>query len=54
VAFVRGPSGWEKRDVELGVVNSIAAEVKSGLNTGDVVAAEWPSATAEAGVSTPR
>lgn len=48
VAFVRGPSGWEKRDVELGVVNHVAAEVKAGLNAGDVVAAEWPLATPEA------
>lgn len=54
VAFVRGASGWEKRDVELGVVSNTAAEVKSGLSAGDVVAAEWPATTAEAGVSTPR
>ena len=42
VAFVRSPSGWEKRDVEIGAVNNVAAEIRAGLNTGDVVAAEWP------------
>jgi multidrug efflux pump subunit AcrA (membrane-fusion protein) len=42
VAFVRAPTGWEKRDLELGLTSNLAAQVKSGLNPGDVVAAEWP------------
>jgi hypothetical protein len=53
VAFVRGASGWEKRDVALGLVNHTAAEVKAGLNAGDVVAAEWPLSAPEAS-ATPR
>jgi HlyD family secretion protein len=47
VAFVRIPSGWEKRDVELGVQSPVDAEVKSGLNAGDVVATEWVAMTAD-------
>ena len=40
--FLRRPSGWERREVELGVTNYIAAAVRSGLNPGDVVARERP------------
>jgi hypothetical protein len=47
VAFVKGPSGWEKRDVEVGLTSNVAAEVKSGLHTGEVVATEWPVPTEE-------
>jgi multidrug resistance efflux pump len=54
VAFVRGAAGWERREVELGVAGNVSAEVKSGLSEGDVVAAEWPVAPIEAGLSTPR
>jgi multidrug efflux pump subunit AcrA (membrane-fusion protein) len=53
VAFVRNPQGWEKRDVELGVVSNTTAEIKAGLNTGETIAAEWPLALPE-GAATPR
>jgi HlyD family secretion protein len=53
VAFVRGASGWEKRDVSLGAISNTAAEVKAGLSTGDVVAVEWPLTAPDAS-STPR
>jgi HlyD family secretion protein len=42
IAFVRSPQGWEKREVQIGLVNAVTAQVKSGLNPGDVVASEWP------------
>jgi HlyD family secretion protein len=51
VAFVKGPQGWEKREVEIGEVNNTAAEVKAGLNLGEVVASEWPMTAVEAGAS---
>jgi multidrug efflux pump subunit AcrA (membrane-fusion protein) len=42
-AYVRQPSGWEKRELELGVANHLAAAVRAGLHEGDTVAAELPS-----------
>jgi multidrug efflux pump subunit AcrA (membrane-fusion protein) len=42
-AYVRQPSGWEKRELQLGVSNHVAAAVVSGLSEGEVVAAEIPS-----------
>jgi multidrug efflux pump subunit AcrA (membrane-fusion protein) len=43
VAYVRNEaSGWERREVELGFRNNLAAAVKSGLKPGDVVAAQRP------------
>ena len=51
IAFVRGPSGWERRDVEVGEMSNVAAEVRSGLNPGDVVASEWPATLPESTVS---
>ena len=42
--FVQQASGWEKREIELGLRNSIAAEVLSGLKTGEVVALQRPAA----------
>lgn len=42
--FLRTPSGWQRRSVELGLSNHIAATVRSGLRRGDVVAAERPDA----------
>ena len=41
-AFVRGPSGYERREVELGAANHIAVVVRSGLRPGEVVALERP------------
>jgi membrane fusion protein (multidrug efflux system) len=43
LAYVKTPSGWEKRDVQLGMANNVAAAVVSGLRAGDVVAAEPPA-----------
>jgi HlyD family secretion protein len=42
-AYVRRPSGWEKRALKLGLSNHMAAVVLAGLNEGDRVAAERPS-----------
>jgi len=42
--MVKTATGWEKRDVELGVSNHIAVVVKSGLKPGEVVALEVPIA----------
>ena len=41
-AFLRRPSGWERRPVEVGLSNNVAAVVLSGLRPDEVVAAEWP------------
>jgi len=41
-AFLRGPRGWERREVELGLANHLAVVVRSGLRPGEVVAAERP------------
>jgi membrane fusion protein (multidrug efflux system) len=41
-AYVKTPTGWDRRDVELGISNHVAVAVKSGLKPGDVVAAELP------------
>ena len=41
-AWVQTESGWEKRDIDLGMSSYVAAEVRSGLSGGDVVAAEPP------------
>jgi HlyD family secretion protein len=41
-AFLRRPSGWERRPVEVGLTNNVAAVVLSGVRPGEVVAAEWP------------
>jgi hypothetical protein len=43
LAYVKSASGWEKRPVELGLTNYIAAVVASGLREGEVVAAERPA-----------
>jgi len=40
--FVRGPTGWEKRPVELGLSNFVAVAVRSGLRPGEWVALERP------------
>lgn len=41
-AWVQGPAGWEKTELELGLANHVAAAVRSGLHEGDVVATQWP------------
>lgn len=38
IAFVRTPSGWEKRELELGIANNIEIAVSSGLLPGEVIA----------------
>ena len=40
--FVRSGDAWERRDVQLGLVNQVVAVVRSGLRPGDVLAAEVP------------
>ncbi len=40
--FVRTDSGWERRPVELGLTNNVAAVVRSGLRPGEAIAAERP------------
>jgi multidrug efflux pump subunit AcrA (membrane-fusion protein) len=44
--FVWGGVRWERRPVELGPANNIAAVIRSGLRAGDVIAAERPRVTA--------
>lgn len=38
--FLQTPSGWQRREVDLGLANHVAVAVKSGLRKGDVVALE--------------
>ncbi|MEN6601966.1 MAG: HlyD family efflux transporter periplasmic adaptor subunit [Bryobacteraceae bacterium] len=40
--FVQGPSGWDKREVTVGLMNNTTAVVRSGLRPGEVLAAERP------------
>jgi len=40
--FLKGASGWERRDVDLGLRNNIAVAIRAGLEPGAVIAAEWP------------
>ncbi len=40
--YVKTPTGFERRDVQLGLANYTSVSVKLGLNAGDVVAAEAP------------
>jgi multidrug resistance efflux pump len=40
--FLQGGSGWEKREIELGAQNHVAAVVRAGLKPGDAIAAEPP------------
>lgn len=41
--FVRGPGGWERREVELGLSSYITAAVRSGLTPGELIARQRPS-----------
>jgi hypothetical protein len=43
-AYVQTPSGWEKRELWLGLANHLEAAVASGLSQGEVVAVTDPSA----------
>jgi multidrug resistance efflux pump len=40
--FVQTPSGWQRRDVELGLANAIRVVVRSGLKPGEVIAENRP------------
>ncbi len=40
--YLRSSTGWEKREVELGLVSNVAAAVRSGLRPGEVIARERP------------
>jgi HlyD family secretion protein len=40
--FLRGPAGWTRREIEVGLTNNVAVAVRSGLKKGEVVAAEKP------------
>ena len=42
-AYVKSGSAWEKRDLELGLMNHVDIAVRSGLTAGEVIAAEIPS-----------
>jgi HlyD family secretion protein len=41
-AFVRGPEGWVKRKLDLGLSSFISVAVHSGLRKGDVIALQRP------------
>ena len=41
-AVVQGHLSWERRNLDLGLTNNIAAAVLAGLKDGDIVAAELP------------
>ncbi len=40
--FVQSQSGWMRREVTVGLMNNIAAVIRSGLRPGEVLAAERP------------
>jgi multidrug resistance efflux pump len=40
--FLRSPTGWVRREVELGLANHLAVSVRSGVQKGDVIAAQRP------------
>jgi len=42
--FLQTPSGWQRREIAVGLQNHVAVAVRSGVSPGDVVAAERPSA----------
>jgi multidrug efflux pump subunit AcrA (membrane-fusion protein) len=42
--YVRTETGWEERDVELGLRNNVEVAVRGGLKPGEVIAAEQPPA----------
>jgi multidrug efflux pump subunit AcrA (membrane-fusion protein) len=40
--FLRQPTGWVRREVDLGKANNVAVAVRSGLQAGDAIARERP------------
>jgi hypothetical protein len=42
--YLRGPNGWEKREVELGLASNTTVAIRSGLRSGDVIALARPGA----------
>lgn len=42
--YVQAASGWERRDVELGLTNYLQASIRSGLRPGEIVALDAPKA----------
>jgi hypothetical protein len=40
--FVKKADGWERREVDLGLSNNLVVAVRSGLQPGEVIAAEYP------------
>ena len=42
VAYVRTESGWEKRELQLGLASEVAVVVRSGLSRGELVALDEP------------
>lgn len=45
--FVKAEKGFEKRDIEIGLRNNVAAAVVSGLTAGEVIALERPTGSGE-------
>jgi multidrug efflux pump subunit AcrA (membrane-fusion protein) len=44
--FVQDPTGWVRRDVELGPMNYISASIRSGVRAGEVIARQRPQSPA--------
>ncbi|MDQ6701012.1 MAG: hypothetical protein M3Z36_12600, partial [Acidobacteriota bacterium] len=40
--FLRSPSGWERRDVQLGLANHVEVALHSDIETDSVIALERP------------
>jgi multidrug resistance efflux pump len=52
-AYVEAPTGFERRDVELGLSSNLAVVVRSGLRKGEVVALSRPASAAPEPARTP-
>jgi multidrug efflux pump subunit AcrA (membrane-fusion protein) len=50
--YVQGQSGWEKRELEIGLENHVAVAVESGVHQGERIAAEDPGEPAEGDADT--
>lgn len=53
-AWVKTDSGFERKDVQIGVADFFSVEVKAGLKSGDVVALEPPPEAADANAQAPK